>query len=91
MTDSKSMSGKVALITGGSRGIGAAVARRFAAAGVGVAIGYHASGDAATSLAAEITRDGGQCLLVQGDITDADATQRVVADTSLVSAASISL
>ena len=81
MTDSKSMSGKVALITGGSRGIGAAVARRFAAAGVGVAIGYHASGDAATSLAAEITRDGGQCLLVQGDITDADATQRVVADT----------
>jgi len=75
------MNGKVALITGGSRGIGAGVARRFAAAGVQVAIGYQSRGDAANSLAAEITAGGGQCIAVQGDITDADAAQRISADT----------
>src|SRR5947209_7976147 len=81
MSDSKSLSGKVALITGGSRGTGAAVARRFAAAGSPVAIGYQARGDAAGSLAAEITSAGGQCLAVQGNIADADAAQRMAADT----------
>src|SRR5262245_29045857 len=80
-TDNKSLSGKIALITGASRGIGAAVARRFAAAGGQVAIGYQARSDAAANLAAEITRAGGECLLVQGDITDADAARRIVADT----------
>jgi 3-oxoacyl-[acyl-carrier protein] reductase len=80
-TDGKLLSGKVALITGGSRGLGAAVARRFAAAGSAVAIGYQARGDAAARLAADITGAGGQCLPVQGDIGDADAVQRIVADT----------
>lgn len=81
MTDSQSLRGKVALITGGSRGIGAAVARRFAAAGSPVAIGYQSRSDAATSLAAEITQAGGQCLTVQGDISDADAAQQIAANT----------
>ena len=81
MTDSKSLSDRVALITGGSRGIGAGVARRFAAAGIHVAIGYQARSDAATSLAAEITAAGGQCLAVQGDITDNNAAQQIAADT----------
>jgi 3-oxoacyl-[acyl-carrier protein] reductase len=80
-TDGKSLSGKVALITGGSRGIGAAVARRFAAAGGQVAIGYQARRDAAASLAADIAGAGGQCLAVQGDITDTDAVQRIATDT----------
>jgi 3-oxoacyl-[acyl-carrier protein] reductase len=77
----KSLSGKVALITGGSRGIGAAIARRFAAAGGEVAIGYQARSDTAKDLAAEITDAGGQCLPVQGDISDADAAQRMASDT----------
>jgi 3-oxoacyl-[acyl-carrier protein] reductase len=79
--DSKSLSGKVALITGGSRGIGAAIARRFAGVGIRVAIGYQSRGDAATSLAAEIAAADGQCFAVQGDITDGDATQRIADDT----------
>jgi 3-oxoacyl-[acyl-carrier protein] reductase len=79
-TSHQPLSGKVALITGGSRGIGAAIARRLAAAGGQVAIGYQARGDAAESLTAEITAAGGQCLAVQGDITDADSVERIVAD-----------
>jgi len=75
------LSGKTALITGGSRGIGAALARRFAAAGIHVAIGYQTRGDAAKNLAAEITKAGGQCLPVQGDITDSDAVHKIVSGT----------
>jgi 3-oxoacyl-[acyl-carrier protein] reductase len=81
LTDDKLLSGKLALITGASRGIGAAVARRFAAAGSQVAIGYQTRSDAAASLAADITAAGGQCLAVQGDIADADAAQRIANDT----------
>ena len=82
MTDGTSLSGKVALITGASRGIGAGVARRFASAGMRVAIGYQASRDAAASLAAEITQAGGECITVQGDVADGDAAQRVAAETA---------
>ena len=81
MTDNKSLSGRVALITGGSRGIGAAIARRFAAAGSQVAIGYQARSDAAESLAADITQAGGHCLTVKGDIADDDDAKRIVTDT----------
>jgi 3-oxoacyl-[acyl-carrier protein] reductase len=72
---------RVALITGASRGIGAAVARRFAASGINVAIGYQARSDAAARLVTEITEAGGQGLAVQGDISDADAAQRLAAET----------
>ena len=81
MTDNKSLSGRVALITGGSRGIGAAIARRFAAAGSRVAIGYQARSDAAENLAADITQAGGHCLTVKGDIADDNDAKRIVTDT----------
>jgi 3-oxoacyl-[acyl-carrier protein] reductase len=71
-----------ALITGASRGIGARVARRFASAGMRVAIGYQASRDAAASLAAEITQAGGECITVQGDVADGDAAQRIATNTA---------
>ncbi len=82
MTDGTSLSGKVALITGASRGIGAGVARRFASAGMRVAIGYQASRDAAASLAAEIKQAGGECITVQGDVADGDAAQRIATNTA---------
>jgi 3-oxoacyl-[acyl-carrier protein] reductase len=81
-TGGTTLSGKVALVTGGSRGIGAAMARRFAAAGIKVAVGYQSRGDAAKKLAAEIAQAGGHCLPVQGDITDAEAARRIVAETA---------
>jgi 3-oxoacyl-[acyl-carrier protein] reductase len=78
---SKSLQGKVALVTGASKGIGAAIAARFAAEGAAVAVNYSASKDAADRLVADITAKGGRAVAVHGDLTDADQVQRLVADT----------
>ncbi|WP_420597073.1 SDR family oxidoreductase [Deinococcus sp.] len=59
---------KTILITGGSRGIGAATARLAAARGYAVGINYHRNGEAAQQLAREITRSGGRALAVQADV-----------------------
>ena len=59
---------KTVLITGGSRGIGAAAARAFAQAGWKVAINYCRSAQAAQALAAELCAQGGQALVVPGDV-----------------------
>ena len=61
---------KTVLITGGSRGIGAAAARAFAQAGWKVAINYCRSAQAAQALAAELCAQGGQALAVPGDVAD---------------------
>lgn len=66
------------LITGASRGIGAACARRFAAAGYSVAINYHHSEDAALALAQEINSAGGQAIALQADVSDSAAVGRMV-------------
>lgn len=73
---------KVVLITGASTGIGAALARGFAAQGSPVAINYKSSEAAAKALAAEIRGAGGNALLVQGDVSDPAACARIVADTA---------
>jgi 3-oxoacyl-[acyl-carrier protein] reductase len=70
---------KVALVTGGSRGIGAAVVRRLASDGAIVAFSYAASGDRATALVTEIEGAGGIALAVQADSADADAVKAAVA------------
>jgi len=64
-----------ALITGGSRGIGAAVARRLAAEGATVTITYLSNADRARALVAELTGAGHTAFALQGDVTDRATTQ----------------
>jgi len=71
------LAGQVAIVTGASRGIGAAVARAFAHAGAAVTLAARDEG-ALTALADEITAAGGQALAVPTDVGDADAVARLV-------------
>ena len=63
------LSGRVALVTGGSRGIGRRCAIRFAAAGADVIINYISSKGAATEVADEITRLGRKCFVIKADVS----------------------
>jgi 3-oxoacyl-[acyl-carrier protein] reductase len=80
-TNSKKLEGKIALITGGSRGIGAAIAKRLAADGANVAITYTKGTDAAASVVQEIERAGGKAMAIQADATDANAVKAAVEET----------
>jgi 3-oxoacyl-[acyl-carrier protein] reductase len=77
----RKLEGKIALITGGSRGIGAAIAKRLATDGAKVAITYAKGADAAAMVVKEIERDGGKAIAIQADATDADAAKAAVEKT----------
>jgi len=72
---------KVALVTGGSRGIGSAIAKGLAADGAAVAITYSKDADAASSVVKAIEQTGGKAIAIQADAADADAVKGAVEKT----------
>ncbi|HEY7217611.1 MAG TPA: SDR family oxidoreductase [Candidatus Binatia bacterium] len=72
------LAGKVALVTGASRGIGAAAALRLARAGAAVAVNYHQNKQAAQKIAEEITNGGGRGMIFQADVTQKDQVEQMV-------------
>lgn len=78
---SNNLTGKVALIQGGSRGIGAAIAERLAHEGAAVVITYVSSADKAAELVRDIEAAGGRALAIKADSADADAVRGAVSQT----------
>jgi len=76
------LEGKIALVTGGSRGIGAATARLLAQNGAAVAVNYVNSKDAAEKVVNEITKAGGKAKAYQGDVRIKDDVDKMVAQVS---------
>jgi len=74
--------GKVALVTGASRGIGRAVAVELAGAGRVVAVNYRSGADAAAEVVAEIEAAGGRAAAFGADVTEADAVVAMIAEVS---------
>ena len=81
-TSTRTSMEKVALVTGGSRGIGAAIARRLAGDGLRVALTYSASPDRADQVVREIERAGGSALSLRADAADSDAVTAAVERTT---------
>ena len=75
------LSGKTAIVTGASKGIGAGIAKGLAAEGAAVVVNYASSKDAADRVVADIKAKGGKAIAVQGDMTKATDVKRIFAET----------
>ncbi|SDB22290.1 SDR family NAD(P)-dependent oxidoreductase [Bauldia litoralis] len=73
------LSGKVALVTGAGRGIGAGIVRRLAEAGAAVAVHYRGGKEAAEALVATVAGDGGKAMAIHGELTDRTAVESAFA------------
>ena len=78
MKDDFDLTGRVALVTGGSSGIGAATAAVLAGCGARVAIGYHANRDGADGVARQIAQSGGQVIALRADLRQVATVQNLV-------------
>jgi 3-oxoacyl-[acyl-carrier protein] reductase len=77
----KTLTGKVALVTGGSRGIGAAIAKRLAQDGAAVALTYASAPQPAEEVVRAIEAEGGRALAIRADSSDAEAVKNAVTET----------
>ena len=77
----KKLAGKVAIVTGASKGIGAAIAKNLADEGAAVVVNYASSKEGAERVAAEITAKGGKAVAVQADIAKKADIERLFAET----------
>ena len=75
------MSGKVLVVTGGSRGIGAATCRLAGLRGYAVAVNYHRDAETATAVVADIEKAGGKAIAIQGDVAREVEIERLFAET----------
>jgi 3-oxoacyl-[acyl-carrier protein] reductase len=81
MSTNLKLAGKVAVVTGASKGIGAAIAKRFAAEGAAVVVNYSSSKSGADQTVAAITAQGGKAVAVQADVVKAADVTRLFAET----------
>jgi 3-oxoacyl-[acyl-carrier protein] reductase len=75
------LSGKVAVVTGASKGIGAAIAVRFGEAGAAVAVNYSSDKDGADRIVEQIKRDGGKAVAIQANVSKSADVKRLFAET----------
>ena len=80
----KKLAGKVAVVTGASKGIGAGIAKHLAAEGASVVVNYASSKAGADAVVAEITAAGGQAVAVQGDVSKKADIDRLFAETGKI-------
>ena len=73
-----SLTGRVAVVTGGSRGIGRAIALKLAACGANIVVNYHHNAEAAAASVKQIEAAGGQAVAVQGNVAEPAVAQQVV-------------
>jgi len=79
--DKKKLAGKVGVVTGASKGIGAAIAKHLGAQGASVVVNYASSKEGADKVVNEITREGGKAIAVQGDVAKKKDIERLFVET----------